>query len=151
MHTSPCCVIFGKQFHMSHRCCEQLGTWMRQSCTRCHYAVDFLMTSASVPLSTCSFGVHSQCGKPCRPRQRTKRYLILLDSIVEPIHRVQLFLRQLWTMNGKIVESQTRIAQQTLQYRLSFNTMRFRKEWISEASVFVRAMQCMDCKCLSVS
>ena len=50
-----------------------------------------------------------RCGKPCRPRQQTKRYLVRLDSTVEPIHRVQLFLRQLRTMIGKVVESQTRV------------------------------------------
>ena len=71
------------------------------------------MNSASAPLSKGSFWVHSQCWKPCRPRQRTKRYLFHLDNTVEPIHRVQLFLRQLWTMIGKVVESQTRVSLRT--------------------------------------
>ena len=44
-----------------------------------------------------------------RQRQRTKRHLFLLNSSVVPTHCVQLFLRQLRTMIGNVVESQTRV------------------------------------------
>ena len=44
--------------------------------------------------------------RPCRPSQLTKRDIFFLTGQSNPLHRLQLFLRQFWTKNGYIVESQ---------------------------------------------
>ena len=72
-------------------------------------------------------------------------------QLFESIHRMQLFLRQLWAMICKIVESQSsvivRIGPITL-HCVCFNTMRFGTVWISESAVLVHTVHGrLCCKC----
>ena len=64
-------------------------------------------------------------------------------QLFEYIDRMQLFLRQLWAMIGKIVESQSsvivRIGPITLHY-VCFNTIRFGTVWISKSAVLVHTV-----------
>ena len=68
------------------------------------------------------FGYIANAGSPVAKSNEPNGTFFLLDSSVDPIQCVQLFLRQLWTMIGNDVESQTRVTEPALHMPLSWPT-----------------------------